>query len=377
MFTIEMLPARNGDSLWVEYGDQERPSRFLIDGGISSTFNIIEEKIHRIAEVEGICKLELLVVTHIDADHIEGVVRLLGKPSLPLEIGDIWFNGAEHLPDDSEQPENEFLGATQGEFLSALIRERRLPWNQAFGGKTIFVPDTGRLPRKTLPGGMQLTLLSPRLPELVTLSKEWDKVLEEKGLQGATQEEVLEALKKDRKLRPDDEFLSGMDVETLLVKREKFDSSEANGSSIALIAEFDGKSCLLAGDAYSTVLQEGAQRAAAEVGVEKIRLDAHKVAHHGSGKNIHNALFESMVCHRLLVSTNGSRFKHPDAVAVARMVGGKWRGDNPQSDEPVEICFNYRSRFNEAWDDDTLRQEWNYKTIYSPQGSDGGLLVEL
>ena len=37
MFTVEMLPAYLGDSLWVEYGNPQKPSRLLIDGGLVGT----------------------------------------------------------------------------------------------------------------------------------------------------------------------------------------------------------------------------------------------------------------------------------------------------------------------------------------------------
>ena len=32
-FTLEMLPARHGDCLWLEYGDDEGTSRIVVDGG--------------------------------------------------------------------------------------------------------------------------------------------------------------------------------------------------------------------------------------------------------------------------------------------------------------------------------------------------------
>ena len=61
MFKVEMLPASLGDSLWVEYGDPARPNRFLIDGGLVGTLDIIEQRIREVAEGEGgRCRLELL-----------------------------------------------------------------------------------------------------------------------------------------------------------------------------------------------------------------------------------------------------------------------------------------------------------------------------
>jgi beta-lactamase superfamily II metal-dependent hydrolase len=380
MFTVEMLPAFLGDSLWVEYGDPARPSRFLIDGGLVGTVQIIEQRIREVAKKEGgRCRLELLVLSHVDADHIEGLIKLLGRKDLPLDIDDLWFNGWRHLPEPTATKDDEFLGAKQGEFLAALIRERGLPWNQAFGGDTVYVPrsEKGRLPRHKLPGGMELVLLSPGFEELLKLSKRWEEELEEAGLLYATHEELLEALNQERKLAPDEDFLSEekIDVEELVGSKPRRDSSPANGSSIAFVGTFDGKRCLFSGDAYWTVLRDNAERLAKEEKKDRLALDAFKISHHGSRNNIGDDLLAALDCRCFLVSTDGSRFKHPDTEAIARLVGGTWRLD-PASDAPVDVMFNYRTRFNQGWDNAQLRNAWNYEPTY-PKGGNVGLVVKL
>ena len=305
MYTIDMLPAFLGDSLWIEYGDPAHPNRFLIDGGLVGTVDVIERKIHAVAAKEGRCRLELLVLTHVDADHIEGLIKLLGMPDLPLDIDDVWFNGQHHLPEPGTSDEDEFLGARQGEYLSVLIRERRLPWNAAFDERTIVVPRSasGSLPRKRLPGGMEIVLLSPTFKELVRLSDRWEDELEAAGLLHATHDEVLEALKNTRKLAPDDDFLGDEDhsMNELLSQRTRSDRSPANGSSIAFVAAFEGVRCLFGGDAYSPVLRDAAKRLAEEEGRDRLELDAFKIPHHGSKSNLHDDLLEELDCRRFLV----------------------------------------------------------------------------
>ena len=97
------------------------------------------------------------MVTHVDADHIAGVLDLLADEALGFSARDVWFNGYRHLPD--EHPAT--LGPVQGERLTGLLLRRRLPWNAAFEGSAVMVPDQGPLPRVALPGGLVLTLLSP------------------------------------------------------------------------------------------------------------------------------------------------------------------------------------------------------------------------
>jgi len=380
MFTVEMLPALIGDALWVEYGDPDSPNRFLIDGGLVGTVDAIEEKIHEAADKDGgRCHLELLVLSHIDADHIEGLIKLLGKKDLPLDIDDLLFNGWHHLPDPDADEDDQFLGARHGEFLAALIRERGLPWNDAFDGDTVYVPraDQGPLPRHVLPGGMELVLMSPTFKELLKLSRKWEDELEEAGLLHATHEELMEALKKDRKLDPDDDFLADeeIDVKELVESRQRKDSSAANGSSIAFVGSFEGKRCLFGGDAYWTVLRDSAKRLTQEENEERLGLDAFKLPHHGSRNNVSDDLLAALDCRRFLVSTNGRQFKHPDNEAIARLVGGKWR-PGPEGDQPVDLMFNYREKINKKWDSDQLRDAWNYRTTY-PEDGDEGLIVQL
>jgi glyoxylase-like metal-dependent hydrolase (beta-lactamase superfamily II) len=138
MFTVEMLPAGHGDALWLEYGEGDRRSRVLVDGGTGPTYDVLRSRIASLPPDDR--RLELLVITHIDADHIEGVIRLLQDVRLGLRIDDVWFNGWQHLPGDVFAP-------THGEMLSALLVDLDQRWNGAFdGGPVSVADDDGPLP---------------------------------------------------------------------------------------------------------------------------------------------------------------------------------------------------------------------------------------
>jgi beta-lactamase superfamily II metal-dependent hydrolase len=381
MFTIEMLPAYLGDSLWIEYGDPDKPHRILIDGGLVGTADSVKAKIDAVADREGTCRLDLLVVTHIDGDHIEGMVKLLGLANLRLDVADVWFNGRKHMPDPGGGDEEEFLGARQAEFMSLLIEHRGFPWNDAVEGRTLYVPPASKaeLPKLALPGGMDITLLSPRYQELLGLAKNWEKELAKAGLDKATEDELVQALLKDRRLSPEDdeEFLGAktMDVPTLIASQTVGDHSDANGASIAFVAGYEGASCLLTGDAWAPVLTEGADRLASETGDPRLALTALKVPHHGSKNNLDEDLLERIDTHRFLISSDGSRFGHPDREAIARILGGRGRPD-PGADQTIDLYFNYRSKFNSVWDDPGLQQRWNYRTHFPADGAEG-LVVDI
>ena len=151
--TIEMLPARHGDALWLEWGEPDDRHRMLIDGGPKSAVDHVRQRIEQLDP--GDRNLDLLIVTHIDLDHIAGVIELLEDRSLGLSFHDIWFNDRRHLPADAST-----RGAIQGEYLAGQLTAGKQPWNAAFEQQAVQVPDAGVLPRVMLPGGLALTLLS-------------------------------------------------------------------------------------------------------------------------------------------------------------------------------------------------------------------------
>ena len=167
---VTMSPALHGDCLWVEYGNNRKRRRILIDGGPIGAFSILDK---RIADLPaGDRKFELIVLSHVDTDHVDGLVRLFAESPLRFAVDDVWFNGWRHL-----EQNHKLLGGMQGEYFSALI-SKRAPgrWNKAFKGKAIIVPDGGGAPPVVkLAGGMKLTLLSPTPATLEKMRTHWKK----------------------------------------------------------------------------------------------------------------------------------------------------------------------------------------------------------
>jgi beta-lactamase superfamily II metal-dependent hydrolase len=355
MFKIEMLLAGHGDCLWIEYGDPKSPRRVLIDGGATGTHKrALRAKLLNLPEKKR--RFELLMITHIDADHITGVLDLLEDKAVGFQANDIWFNGYRHLPD--ENPDT--LGPVQGEKLTDLLVKPGMRWNCAFGenGKNaVVVPNEGKLPRITLEGGLVLTLLSPTPGKLAELKPNWEKEVRKAGLDPN--------VKRPEEAESEEgfELLAAPNVDTLAGEAFSEDSAEANGSSIAVLAEFDGRRILLTGDAHPSVLTAAIKR----LGKSKLAVDLCKLPHHGSKANVSRAFLEALDCKRYLFSTNGAHFKHPDQQTVARVI--KWGGAKS------ELMFNYRTKFNEGWGAKPLREKHGYTAVY-PQSENEGLVVE-
>ena len=140
IFRMQVLGADYGDCLWVEYGDAASPYRILIDGGTPGTFNRLKPYLESVRLA--VPSHELLVITHIDEDHIGGGLRLLDDPDVAEQFKSVWFNGRRHLVSATEE---EDFGAVQGEKLTAAILARGLPWNAHFNGKAV-VRDEGGIP---------------------------------------------------------------------------------------------------------------------------------------------------------------------------------------------------------------------------------------
>lgn len=346
MLRVTCLPVGHGDCLLVEYGDADVPYRILIDGGPAHTYPAVREALDRLPADQR--DLELLVITHIDADHIDGALILLQDEALGLSFQDIWFNGWPQL----ESPDApEVFGPQQGAFLESLLHGR--PWNVAFGGGPIVVDDEGELPVKRLPGGAELILLSPRPRALRRLRASWRKVLQDAGMQPGDWKEAARRLAARRRYEPpaprDDVFAA-----------RAFGSDRAvpNGSSIAFVLRYEGHAVLLAADAHASVLVDGLQRMAADDG-DRRKLDAVKLSHHGSMSNVSGDLLDAVACSCFLVSTNGDHFDHPDPETIG-LVG-------EHATDPI-LRFNHRSRTTAPWTDPVRQAQDGINAVFPPEG---------
>lgn len=355
MFRIEMLPAREGDCLWIEYGDPRRPRRILIDGGRQSAYDTLKQRFAALPADQR--EFELLMLSHVDADHIEGLLKLVDDPGLPVTFKDVWFNGRKHLSRLQD------FGAGQGERFSRGIERKRWPWNAAFEGASVVIPDGGDLPVTTLADGMRLTLLSPTWEKLAKLAPVWDKELAKAGLE----EGVEPTPDTDPPGLESFGALTVTDVEDFAASRFKGDDSAANGSSIAVLAEFDGKRAILTGDAHAEVVAGSLGRLRGANG-PRLKVDAYKLSHHGSRGTHSVEVMRQVEAARYLISSDGSRHNHPHVEAIARTV--KHAGG-------AELWCNYASEENRAWDIPALRRHFDYALVLPDAAQSGIASIDL
>jgi len=411
MIRLQVLPAACGDCLWLEYGTPEAARIVIIDGGLRATASVLHQRLDAARRQRNVDTLdvELLVVTHIDNDHILGAIELLATAPPWLRIKDIWFNGRPQLmrlptptadtgrtrPPPADHPADlmgdadaaagedyptddpaalrsaaDLLGRQQADDLSNLLATRRLPWNRhpVWQGEAIRLPDNGDLPVVTLDGDLRLTLLGPTLERLYALCAKWSDVL------GGTDEPIASAAAGPADLlgRRDNWPPQWRDG-------EQEDPSAANGSSIMLLAEYGAHTLLLPGDGHAPDLAAALGRVCRERRAPdgRLPLAAFKLSHHGSDNNLTRAVLERVDCRRYLVSTDGSSHRHPDQQALLRIL--RYSKGTP------ELHFNYAVGTTLPWRDsksDVLDADRvgvaldDYATRFPDDPADG-LILEL
>lgn len=75
MLSIKLLPAEYGDCIILSIGKESRYN-ILIDGGLAKTYQkYIKSEMQRIKEIGQ--KISLIVCTHMDNNHICGLIQVL------------------------------------------------------------------------------------------------------------------------------------------------------------------------------------------------------------------------------------------------------------------------------------------------------------
>src|SRR5690349_2411142 len=100
LFTLEAMKAAYGDSLLLHFGDVKSPLLAIIDGGPKGVYpSVLKPRLEALMKNkkrtdDGALAVRLLMVSHIDDDHINGVLALANelvqlnadKAKLPYKI---------------------------------------------------------------------------------------------------------------------------------------------------------------------------------------------------------------------------------------------------------------------------------------------------
>jgi hypothetical protein len=326
VFTLEALQAAHGDALILHYGPLTRPRFILVDGGPKGIFKASLGP--RLTEIHtarggGVLEIRLMMISHIDEDHIAGILdftRMLRdlterNAPLPFDVLTLWHNSFDDIAGKVNASVGAALTAAQllgsakpktadGAAIIASVAQGRqlrldadalgLNMNSGFDDMLQFSASGSPL---NMGAQLTFTVLGPRQAELDALNKKWDREVK-----------ALLAKKKKKKAEGGGSQLTAADLRALAA--EFVDKSIHNLSSVVVLAEFDGKRILLTGDARGDFILESL-REARLLKNGTIAVDIFKVPHHGSVRNAAAELFEVVIADHYVFSANG-RDGNPD-----------------------------------------------------------------
>ncbi len=368
---LTIFPALNGDCILIEY----EPSRYiLVDGGYIDTYqNYLRPMLKQIAMQGG--ELDLVVVTHIDSDHISGIIKFMEDEDVSIPINGVLYNGFRHVQSDillSADKENfahknickEGIGlmdkpisTKQGFTLSYLINRRGIPWNAHVGGGAVVSPS------HLILGEAVINILSPDCKGIEDLGKYWRKRLIKDGLLRKVHSEEFwdDAFEFSLSMeKPAFHFNERKVSKTydLLKKCEDPyipDSSVTNGSSISFVMEVKGKRLLFLGDAYSeTVINSLYSLYGSDN--RPYMFDVVKLSHHGCFNNNSPELLGVISSDKWVISTNGYKYGHPDIQTLAHII----TKDNISVNE---LYFNYHLPIADELMDDAYHDNFVFDVI--------------
>lgn len=334
-FTLEALPARYGDCLLLHYGTREAPGLVLIDGGPSQVWGpFLKPRLENLRRKRGDSfKIDLLMVSHIDDDHVLGITDFTkewvarhtagGKWDFPVR--QFWHNSFERVSNE-ENVGAVTASVTASVGVKTLVdvdreeedddpdaeqrRAARLVLASVANGKKLR-DDIATLGMKTFTNVGFGGLVRPGVAGKVPVKFGPELTFHIAG----PLPKQLEALQK--KFAQD---LAKMDDKSTLAAFS--DTSVPNLSSIVVLARAGGKSMLLTGDARGDYLLDGLEQEKLLDADGKLHVDILKLPHHGSDRNVDPSFFEKVTAEHYVASADGT-FVNPDRATLEMIIDAR------------------------------------------------------
>lgn len=274
--------------------------------------------------------IDLLIITHVDDDHIGGILKYFASNEFDSNIiKKVWFNSGklinEHFQKNLENEnlqeldefETTYTSINQGVTFESKLESNSL-WDKKLikAGCDVFHEF-----------GVKFTILSPDEKRLRKLLIKWETEYPSTLTSESTDYDM-----SFKELLLDDNF--------------KEDSSIHNGSSIAFILEIEAKKMLFLGDSYPSVVVDNLNKLGYSK-ENKLTVDFVKLSHHASKANTSSELLESIDCKKFIVLTNGDYHRLPNKTTFARIYN---------SNKEAELYFNYPFLIKRVFEDGEIKK---------------------
>ena len=317
MLELEALQANDGDCLLLHSEGGSKPSLILIDGGSRGIYrDVLEKRLDQLRAKRPSLDLRMVIVSHIDADHITGILDMFRDMSESVDNGaepkwkvaSLWHNSFENLAGShsasaqtatvaaaaagklevaglvgrgltDEKATAVVASVRQGKELRGFATKLKTAINRETKGKLIVAPATGTN-KIRITDDLTFTILGPRTEELENLQHEWEK----SKAKHAADEQAVAA--------------------------DYLNRTVPNLSSIVFLAEQDnteGKTTriLITGDAGGDLILKGLGSAGLLDVEGRIKVDVLKLQHHGSKHSVDEGFFRRVIADAYMISGNG------------------------------------------------------------------------
>jgi len=378
-FALEALEAKKGDALLLHYGRATKPKLIVIDGGPGGVYTkTLKPRLDQIKQdrsPDQPLPIRMVMVSHLDDDHINGVLQLINKlvglkdqhKPLPYEITTLWHNSFDDLlgneADELAAAFKTAVNAASAASFSASLPVRRdtalvlasvnqgrqlrdaasrlgIGVNDGFR-RLVMVP-AGENRRVFDAGdGLKLTVIGPDEERVAALQQEWDRQIRESGVARVA---------------------------------EFADQSVFNLASMTVLATFQKKTMLLTGDARGDAILAGLRRAKL-LKNGKFHVDLLKIPHHGSDNNVATDFFRAVTADHYVVSGDGEH-GNPEVATFQMLSDARGQdeftihlthGRLPEDPQPTKLLDFFQSE---------KRAGKNYRTDVRADGA-LGITVDL
>ncbi|SHK74275.1 ComEC/Rec2 family competence protein [Desulforamulus aeronauticus] len=381
---VHFLPAKAGDCFVVEFNNGEC---ILIDCGYKDTYEIELKPLLIQLKHKG-CRVILMLITHIDQDHIGGAIAFLsenGPANAPhiIEVENIWFNGFFNtlfMRDEFNERKRAAIGEMQTKRMNMVLGQLTMQIDGKAGlisaahsrsfeelcaknGYRLNAQFIDRVVKRIADsrnklvdhsiqiGECKLIVLSPNEASLDRLAHKLNiEMIRNFGVDYELSEHMEFAALFERlmelQLEPGsfEEYISASEprLERWIGTSTLAHMNEVNNASIVIEIEYKGLILLFTGDSDSDSWAEFLTD----------EYDMIKISHHGTTKpNL--KLLEKAKGRTLLISTNGGKQnRHPENELLARAIltGNKI------------IYFNYDIKQKQELID--MQEEYGYSAMF-------------
>lgn len=362
---VIMFQSGQGDCLLLT--DTPKKTRILVDGGMPDAYSAHVAPALTKFRTATKKNIDLVYVSHIDEDHIGGVLQMLddevswrvhlhqkenGNPThkapeapRPPVISAIWHNSFHDQVDKNSEPIEEALAASAPVLSASKVDEARQAGRQQAGivssirqairvsrrisPNQLKIPLNGHANGKLLMhrasqppidvGNFVVTILGPMKKHLTKLREDWNIWLEDN--QTAVNQLREKARQDERRLGASelDRLLAAMALQAEALGNPK-KVTPPNLASLTLLVEEEETSILLTGDATWQQVIEGLEATGRLQPGESMNVDILKVPHHGAEHNVGETdLFDRVIGKHYVFCGNGHS-NNPDTRVVEAMV---------------------------------------------------------